>query len=114
MNLSTIVRTPAQNQAVLKPAAAKIAILIAVLSAIFYTALSTATNPLAAVNSLATPAAISYLDTAPPNPASLALQESQAATWVQPTPQRVPGDFPNGHVYPPNSENGNVMTYEHD
>ena len=94
-----------QSQAVLRAVAARTAILIGVLSAIFYIALTTTSDPLAAV---------SIVDTAQPDPAPPALQESQAAVQGQPAPQRVPGYFPDGYVNQAKSENGNVMTYEHD
>ena len=98
-------RTQYADPAVLRLIAAKAAIFIGVFSAIFYIALTTTTDPLAALNSV---------DTAQPDPASPALQESQAAVQGQPAPQRVPGYFPDGYVNQAKSENGNVMTYEHD
>ena len=94
-----------QSQAVLRAVAARTAILIGVLSAIFYIALTTTTDPLAALNSV---------DTAQPDPAPPALQESQAAVQGQPAPQRVPGHFPDGYAYQVKSEDGNVITYAHE
>ena len=113
MNLSKE-RTQAEDQAVSNAVAAKTAVLIVVLCAIFYIALTTSPDPLAAVNSLDTQAAVSYLRNEPPEPAAPTLYAGQAVVQGPATPQPVPGTVSRAYVYPPNGENGNVMTYEHE
>ncbi len=87
-----------ESRAVLKAIAAKIAIFIGVLSAIFYIALTTTADPLAA---------LSPVDTGP-------LELSHAVVEVQPVPQRVPGYLPGGYVNQAKGEDGKLSPFEDD
>ena len=101
------------TRTVLGTIAVKIAVVVGALGAIAYIALHQS-DPLAAVHSPGTPAEVSYVDTTPVNPATPATQISWAAVQSQPTPQRIPGYFPDGYVNQGKDQGGNVVTYEHD
>ena len=106
-------KSQAAKQAVLRAVAAKIAIVIGALGAVFYIALNQS-DPQAAANSPGTQAAVRYLDTIPADPAAPAAQVSLAAVQGQPKSQRIPDYFPDSYVNQGKYESGNVMTYEHD
>jgi hypothetical protein len=101
-----------KNDPVRTPSAARVAILIGVLSAIFYLAL--AADPMVQLNSLDTLGAINYLSTTPLDSPPPALRTSHAAFQGPPKPQRVLGDIPEARAYRPNSGHGSVKAYEPD
>ena len=83
-----------------KAVAARIAILIGVVGAVFYIALKTTTDPLMDSD---------FVDIVPPT-----LQLTEASVQEEPAPQRVTINFPGGYLTRAKQESGRLSPFEDD